>query len=122
MRHPGVRVSYSGRPPAGYTLDEIAAFEDCCLAHVKEALAPGAALRTEMERVSHKDLISIELERDDTPMIVTTFVMPDGSTGVQKSAIWGLDPVPPDPRNLNEARQTALIIAVNAAEPSRGAL
>jgi hypothetical protein len=107
-----------GQPPRGLDQDEIEQFERACLEHVRLLLAPGAALRDEMEHTAHKRPLSIELDREHGPAAIVAEVQhADGQTWTERVLIWSPDPTPPNPRVPHEVREVALTIAVGIAEP-----
>jgi hypothetical protein len=111
-------TSYEGLPPRGVSRQDARRFESECLEHVRTMLAPGAALRTTMERVAGKRLLSIEIDQERSPVdIVIAFEDRSGNRCARRYPVWGLDPVPPNPYAPHEAREVALVIAANAAEP-----
>jgi hypothetical protein len=71
-----------------------------------------------MEQIAKRRLVSVDLDRSKgPPAIVVVSRRQDGTLRCDRGLLWALDPMPPDPDNLDDARHVASIIAVNAAEP-----
>jgi hypothetical protein len=110
-------MSHEGLPPAHVPPKDARRFELECLEYVRKLLAPGAALRTEMQRVAHKQLLSIEIDQDHTPVEIVVELVAGGERSMERFSVWGLDAPPPNPYAPHEAQQVATIIAANVAEP-----